>query len=475
MASLATWNVGGPQRSKWSEFVTFDTQMLEAALDKLFETDIQMQPAVSTMGPALGYLLEHLKKYFPTSVRKNDPGRAVALWYRQMCIKTVTQAFRHCVESKDALRAYSWGDRYFSDRPTVTSSDPTLEPSLFDADKLSSSSKYPNFSRFEKAWLAHVFAENPDGGLVRLMPVNKYMANSPLMQDFTLSNDDMRVVSYMNLFFYDWCLTYFVWCLRDATNVWAVRETALSAQTHLIRWLATIKALSQHGILALQEVPSDLKQAIDGSWGARYIHASQTTPQSVGLLVPDPKQIMARHVLNHCWSDDKLLASRTLGIVYQMKDMVPEALCGSWMIVSAHLKPEDLDAMMAAMHSVRTTTYPDTVAMVIMGDLNYTRPTIQALHQTCVKHEFVPAWDPAHPIPDTVDNVRSNYLQPQLAKGGIRNAAPKDHVLIWTAKSTATPTVQTAVVVDTTMTKARPGEPLVLDLPSDHAPVVVHF
>lgn len=488
MAGLATWNVGGPQKSKWSEFVTPATQKLEKTLDALFETDIYMYPAVSTMGPALGYLLDYLKKHFPTSVRKDDPGRAVALWYRQMCIKTLTQAFQHCVENKDDLRAYSWGDRYFPHRPTVTSSDPTLDPALFDADAVSSSSKYPNFSRFEKAWLAHVFAEKPDGSLVRPMPVNKYIVNAPYMQEFGLTGDDVRVFSYLNLFFYDWCLTYFVWCLRDkalmadqALDVWTVRTSVLAAATpnmHTNRLFKVVNQLQGRcEILALQEMSADLKDGLDKSWMDKYIQASQVTPQSVGLFVRDSERVTARHVLSGCWPDSDLLASRVLGIVYQMDEQtgVPKSLCGPWMVVSAHLKPADLDKVLTAMHQVRTQTYPDTVAMVLMGDLNWTRPTMSALYSVCDAHKFAPTWDPAHPIPDTVNNVRSKYLQPQLAKGGVRNAAPKDHVLVWTANSAAPLRFQTSVVVDVRMTGAPPGKPLTLDLPSDHAPVLTHF
>jgi len=467
---LASWNVGGPQTG-WCEFVNHDTYTLELAMDEMMKDRLSPPNTMSALQcfrSAKRRLFAALRSHFPYQFDEKGLCAVNQLWSNAHDKKTIREAFE-LPDASDPFRRYSWGDRHFAERPHVLSSSVMLDPAVFTVTFLHGpvKAKIPSFRRFEEAWIEYMFQVNSDGELLRPMPVNKYMKADPAT---ILCEDEIRMVSYLNLFYFDWSLVFFVWSLGQTPNplpFWAIREASIQRTTLDARRTRTLHLIGtlaeQCQVVALQEV--DL--ALEACWRvgpmSKVIMPSEQSIQMACLLVRDARSLDGWDIFNGIWPSEHVLCSRVAGAVLRMNGQL-------WMVVSAHCKPDDIDEIMAAMHSVRTTKFPTVQVMALMGDLNVTRGDLMRLSKLCKKHGFRSTWDTLLPVPDTVNNVRTKFFQAQLGKGGHVNRAPKDYILIKSFER-STLCFETDVVVGDECKVCEPDTELLLDLPSDHAAI----
>lgn len=480
---LATWNVGGPQDSKWGEFVNGDTKDLNDAFDKLFQTPTSSPNTTSALaGFRRGrqLLLANLREFYPASFKENGACDIHNFWITLLEKQTVAQAFMR-FKDKDPNRAYSWGDRHFPARPTLLSADPSLDLALFKSMSIHKpgARPSPHFRRFEDAWLDYMFRKTPSGNLVTPMPVNQYMVKDPTV---LFSPSGIQVLGYLELFYFDWCIAFFVWCLESTaaySSFWSVREAAVRESTPAVRRVHTAKFIVDLGrrctAVALQEMSAAQIATLTVPPLGKLIMPDKPGEQMSCLLINDSLGLSGWNIFKDCWPETNPLSSRVAGCVLHIQDpALPKAIHGDWMLISAHCKPVDLDEIMKAMHTIRDEAFPGVTTMVLMGDLNWERAALKDLGQVCTQNGFVSTWNPFETIPDTVNNVRSKYFQSQQSKGGQVNRAPKDHVLVWN-KDNLIPRTTTGVITSDEFETCEPDEPLYLTLPSDHAAVVVRM
>jgi hypothetical protein len=473
---LATWNVGCPQDAKWCEFVRGDTKYLNDSLEALLadpNSAASTAPALSVFRRARQQLLVNLHKFYPGSFNDDGTCDIHNFWVNSITTKSVAQAFARFTEN-DAHHVYSWGDREFPDRPTPISANDRLDPAMF---KSTSSHKLPHFRRFEDAWLEYIFRKTPRGNLVKSMPPNQYMVNDPTVM---FSASDIQVMSYLDLFYFDWCLTFFVWCLESSaaySSFWSMREVAIRGSSPTVHRVHTANFIGGLGrrctVVALQEMSAEQIETVVVPPLAKLVLPDKPSAQMACLLVKNALNLTGWNLFKDCWPATNPLSSRVAGCVTHVRDpSLPKSIHGDWMVVSVHCKPEDLDSIMNAMHTIRGRAFPLVTTMVLMGDLNWERAHLQKLGQVCRKNGFATTWSPFEHIPDTVNNVRSKYLQAQQLKGGKIKCAPKDHVLVWN-RDNLIPRTTTGVITNGDFALCEPDEPLFLDLPSEHAAIVV--
>ena len=478
---LATWNVGGPQHSKWCEFVTEATLDIHGAMDELFADPaslVNTTPALVGFRHARRMLMNRLARFFPDSLTEGSGAvtcPAHDLWVSSMTDLSVAQAFLR-FKDNDKHRAYSWGDRAFPDRPTVISASPALDPALFKATSHHGPNPVPQFRRFEEAWMEYMLRATPKGELLKPMPVNKYMMEDPKI---LLGPSDVQITNYLDVFYFDWCLTLCAHCfLSNAVypSFWRVRESVIRNATPIVRRAHTAKFIAslvaRCSVVALQEMSCEQMDNILLQSMAKIIMPDQTSDQMACLVVSNALTLRGWDIFKDYWSPSNHLSARVAGCVIRVTaPALPRVVHGDWIVVSAHCTPSSVESVMEAMHKVRRDKFPSVVAMVLMGDLNYQRAELHKLGQVCAQNGFQSTWNPFVPVPNTVNNVRSVYFQTQQAKGGKANCAPKDHVLMWSVDNLI-PRTNTSVVTSENYTMCRPTEELRLALPSDHAPVI---
>ena len=476
---VATWNMGGPQ-TKWCEFLTGDIASLYAKVVQTMEDPKSPMHKLSALKCFTSARRRLNSALIDTSLYKTEQiHKLVQLWSVDKQGMTLFEVLTaHELEDpSDTNRKYSWADRHFLNRPTLINSDSKLDPATFTCT--GTHGLIPHFRRFEEAWIQFMFAKTPKGTLVQPMPTNKYVVKNG---SDILGPLDIQILSYLDLFFYDWCITacvYFMEHTYGFASFFTDREAAIRNRMLEVRPVHQVQFVSKlaktHTVIGLQEVSPKLLQQIQLVSGLQ-VATPQTPAEQMTIQVFDSNHIQVRipNVFMNVFPESSILSSRVLGTVVELTRLKEQ-----WLFVSAHCEPIDLHPLMDFIQrTMKLPKYSGIVGVVLTGDFNIQRDQLIKLAQTCRPFGFASTWNPLVQVPNTVCNMRVKWLQTQLAKGGHQNTHPKDHILVW-KRDGFIPQSDVRVIIDDDLTayNLEDGEPnpLIIGLPSDHAALSCEF
>lgn len=460
--SVATWNVGGINTG-WAEFVTEPLLPLyNAVLDQIDDPDSPhntLEAMACFRGPRCRLVAELEKAGFDSATISDT----VATW---MAGHEGSIVAALALEGGDPERKYSWGDRHLGSRPTPLSSAEHLDPALFR--RTSCPDGVPHYRRFVNAWIDHVFERKPDGTLLRPIPPNKYQIK-------LLFGETTQILSYLNLFFFDWAAVFFLDHARAGGVMWpTVRAQILAGQTPDTKRARTTKILAdlcaKCDVVGVQELTMDQIRDMTLPKNAELVLSGADGVQRCGVLVRDRTRIVCRDV----FAPEPLveeMRARIAGVTVTSPDSAKPNL-----YVSVHLCPDTVPDLETVLLTIGWAATTHSVSRVyVMGDFNIHRSGLAEFGKTCRANLFQTTWAACAGVPDTVSKRRTKWLQPQLAKGGIADTNPKDHILVWSCQN-GYERSETAVCVSDAFACYEPEDgPLVLDLPSDHAIVTTRF
>ena len=327
-------------------------------------------------------------------------------------------------KKKDVERRFSWGDRHFQSRPTILNGDLRLDPAMFQC--ASTMHKIPFFRRFEDAWIEYMFRQDPDGKLQCPMPVNPHVAQS---LEFTPSI--LQILAYMNLFFFDWCITLFFHELQRKeliVNWYTLRDAAVREKKEEVELVHTAsfmhKLLSKVDVVAIQEISPSLLTVLRDSYqssSSELVLSEEQVQQRCGILVKGGLSFES-----YPMADVKGMKGRFVSILLEKETLV----------ICVHCYPHNLKQLFQEIDLYRQFCVKEGKPLkqiILMGDFNTNYEHILSLALLCDQYHFHGTWNPLLGSPPTVNGTRTKWLQAQIQKGGVLNCAPKDHILVWRA------------------------------------------
>lgn len=466
---VSTWNLGGPQHFKWSEFYTGYVRAACDALDDLFENAESAPNNLSALKCFTSARRKLAGKLVHVGFDQKQVESTFTLWATARQEQSVVKAL--CLEqATDMFRQYSWGDRHFPHRPTWLNMDCDQGPAMFKCT--GTGGGVPHFRRFEDAWIEYMFRQDPDGKLLKVMPPNKYRMNDP---HNVLDPNDTQILAYLDLFYFDWCTTFFVHELDNAKfmsveQFTMLRDNAIRVATPAVRQVHTTnmiaKLLSKNRAIAFQELSPHMAETlaarlVEWNVGGSLVLPTVKSEQMAALYVAHP--VETPNIFRGIVPETSALSSRAVGATCRINGEY-------WTFVSVHCQPSHVEELMEYVELGCPHGH-----VVILGDFNTSRRELCKLGAKMRAHGFRSTWDAMEGVPNTVNNVRTKWFQTQLAKGGICNMKPKDHIFVRFDSFEDTCLYDASVVVDSDFAVHEAGEKLVLNLPSDHAVVTTTF